>query len=58
MSAANEVKAIGLKSLQYVADHSGTNRGTLNHWYHTNYIRFISIAYGVKSIRDSKANHI
>lgn len=52
MSAAKEVKALGLKSLQYVADHSGTKRGTLNHWYHTNHKRFITIAHGIKALKD------
>lgn len=52
MSAAKEIKALGLKSLQYVADNSDTKRGTLNHWYHHNYERFITIAEGVKARKD------
>lgn len=51
-SASQEIKALGLKSLQYVADQSGTNRNLLQTWYHTHYPRFISIVHGVKAMRD------
>ena len=54
MSASKEIKAIGLKSLQYVADHSDTPRNTLHLWYSSHYPRFISIVYGVKAMKDKE----
>lgn len=52
MSASKEIKALGLKSLQYVADNSATNRNLLQKWYNTKYDRFISIVEGVKTRKD------
>ena len=51
-SASKEVKAIGLKSLQYVADNSDTPRNTLHLWYKSHYDRFIVIVHGVKAMQD------
>lgn len=54
MSPSKEIKSLGLPSLQYVADKSGTHRTVLEGWYKTRYKRFIAIVIGVKSIKDKE----
>ncbi len=54
MSASKTIKAIGLPSLQYVADKSDTPRNTLHAWYITKPLRFNAIVQGIKTIKDSE----
>ena len=53
MSASKEVKAIGLPSLQYVADKSDTKRNTLHKWYKDKPKRFNALIHGVKYIKEA-----
>jgi hypothetical protein len=54
MSASQAIKAIGLPSLQYVADNSDTKRNTLHKWYKDKPRRFNALIHGVKYIKESE----
>tara|TARA_R110002051_G_C8493039_1_gene463526 strand:+ start:121 stop:297 length:177 start_codon:yes stop_codon:yes gene_type:complete len=52
MTASEEIKELGLKSTQYVADNSETDRKTLERWHKTKYKRFLCVVLGVKAYNE------
>ena len=48
MSASKAIKAIGLPSLRYVADHIKANPNQLHEWYKHKPERFNAVIHGVK----------